>query len=242
MYEPDAYGRGLTTETLDPQRYDALSLEPDECAEIILGLIKAGARVLDVGCGTGVIGSLLRDRLQAEVVGIEPDPERSLRARERGLEVHCASLAEAMTPDLGLFDVVLFADVLEHLPDPATALCYAKRCLRADGYVVASVPNVAHWTVRCALLRGRFDYEPTGIMDATHLRWFTAKTLKQMFEAAGFDLAEHRISLLLEAYQWWRPWYWLPARWRPWVVRAAARRWPNLFAYQHIVKAVPKRS
>jgi len=240
MLEPDAYGQGLLTETLDPRRYDASSLRPGECEDIILGLVARGARVLDVGCGTGFMATLLRERRQAEVVGIEPQEERVCQARERGVQVHHLSFTEALKSQFGLFDVVLFADVLEHLPDPGAALSYAKQYLRMEGCVIASVPNVAHWTVRRALLRGRFDYEPTGIMDATHLRWFTAKTLKQLFEANGFELVEHKISLLLEGYQWWSPWHRLPPRWRRRLIRAAAKRWPNLFAYQYIVKAIPK--
>lgn len=67
-----------------------------------------------------------------------------------------------------------------------------KNSLAPDGRVLASIPNVAHWTVRAQLLFGNFNYKPTGIMDATHLRWFTRRSVRRLFEAAGYEVEDIR--------------------------------------------------
>jgi methionine biosynthesis protein MetW len=204
---PDASARGFLREAVDPQRYDSHQHPPNECAELILGMVAERARVLDVGCGSGGLAALLQARRQAQVIGVEPEPARAQQARALGLEVHQGGLTAELCQRLGQFDVVLFADVLEHVPDPLALLQLSKRLLRPGGYVVLSVPNVAHWSIRLNLLRGRFDYAPVGIMDATHLRWFTARSLAQLLTAADFELAIRALSTGLDCYAYWRPWY-----------------------------------
>src|SRR5262245_42234591 len=83
------------------------------------------------------------------------------------------SVSEEFLREHGRFDTIVLADVIEHLPDPAEMVSLLKQGLVPDGSIVASVPNVAHWFVRIDLLRGSFNYQEMGIMDATHLRWFT---------------------------------------------------------------------
>jgi len=140
---------------------------------------------------------------------------------------------------LGRFDVVLFADVLEHMPDPLSTLRLSRDLLKARGCLIASIPNVAHWTVRLNLLRGRFDYDVSGIMDATHLRWFTAKGVKQIFSRAGYDLVELRAAAGVWMPEYHRrPWSLLSARLRNVVIRRATLYFPALFGCQYVVKAV----
>jgi SAM-dependent methyltransferase len=93
------------------------------------------------------------------------------------------------------FDVVVFGDVLEHLRDPLTVLRQARPLLRPGGYVVISTPNIAHGDVRLALLAGRFNYTKVGILDDTHLRFFTRDSLVQFLHDSGFVLAELRRSI-----------------------------------------------
>jgi hypothetical protein len=122
--------------------------------------------------------------------------------------------------------------------DPYQALQDARPWLRPGGCVVVSVPNLAHWTVRLSLLRGRFDYQPPGLMDATHLRWFTRATLRRLFAEAGYTASEfHGVpGLWLAEYRHgvWRclPW---SRRWR--VICWATRALPGLFAAQHVIRA-----
>jgi O-antigen biosynthesis protein len=90
------------------------------------------------------------------------------------------------------FDVIVFGDVLEHLKDPLRALRRFKPFLQTEGYVIASIPNIAHGSVRLALMQGRFRYRSLGLLDDTHLRFFTRETVEQLFKDAGFLIADLR--------------------------------------------------
>ncbi|MFZ0738923.1 MAG: methyltransferase domain-containing protein [Candidatus Acidiferrales bacterium] len=236
---PDENAAGFVRGAPDPLRYEGHIMDPDEVAGIIAGMIPEGARVLDVGCGTGSMDEILVDACRAEIVGIEPDPTRAARARSRGFEVHVGYLSKGLIGEIGSFDVVLFADVLEHLPNPQAMLLLARESLKPRGSVIVSVPNVAHWSVRVDLLRGRFEYQDCGIRDATHLRWFTAASAKSLLAFSGFKVTEYRgaANPRLADNVLRRPLRWLPANHRKHFLRLACRSWPGLFAVQHVVKA-----
>jgi len=230
---------GLTSAPVDPLRYDGHTADESESTGIICRFVPDGARVLDVGCGTGSMSKLVRDLRHATVIGIEPNPERAGLARQRGIDVHVGVLNAQTSATLGDFDAVVFADVLEHLEDPAATLRTARSVLRRGGVVVASVPNVAHWTVRWNLLLGRFDYQPVGIMDATHLRWFTRRSIHSLFGAAGFTVQTYTVSagMWMPEYNTRAPWRWMAPDSRNRAIIAGVRRWPGLFGCQHVVRA-----
>jgi SAM-dependent methyltransferase len=240
VWTPDDSSLGFLTKPADPLRYDGQPNEPDEVAGVLSSLIPRGSRVLDVGCGTGSVSAHVAANTGAQIVGVEPDPTRAARARARGFDVHAELLTEALVRRLGLFDVVMFADVLEHLPDPLALLRVATTVLVPGGGIVASVPNVAHWSVRTDLLRGRFQYRETGIMDATHLRWFTHDGIALLFKAAGFRIERERVThgvdLHCYAERW--PWRRMSRERRVVWVRRAAQRWPRLFGCQLVVRGV----
>jgi GT2 family glycosyltransferase/2-polyprenyl-3-methyl-5-hydroxy-6-metoxy-1,4-benzoquinol methylase len=158
----------------------------------VLALIPESARrVLDVGCGAGRLGEALKRRQPVEVVGIEFVEEAARAARERldqvlvgdmeELEIHFAS---------GSFDAVVCADVLEHLRDPGRFLRRARDWLTPDGRLIASIPNVRHHSVVRGLLEGNWTYEPAGLLDRDHLRFFTRREIEKMFYRAGFTISE----------------------------------------------------
>jgi 2-polyprenyl-3-methyl-5-hydroxy-6-metoxy-1,4-benzoquinol methylase len=153
-----------------------------------------GARVLDVGAGEGAFAEDLQRR-GCKVVALEVDPGRAEAARARGLEVAVKDMETADLSDLGKFDVIVCADVLEHLTDPAAALARLKAALAPGGRILASIPNVAHYGVRLRLLAGRFEYTETGILDRTHLRFFTRASAKRLFEDAGFEVVHESITV-----------------------------------------------
>jgi GT2 family glycosyltransferase/2-polyprenyl-3-methyl-5-hydroxy-6-metoxy-1,4-benzoquinol methylase len=154
----------------------------------VAALVPAGARrVLDVGCGRGALGKLLKaSRPGLEVRGIEPNAEAAARARGV-LDDVLVGFAESPLPEgWPRPDCVIFADVLEHLVDPWSVLRRYREVLEPGGSLVVSVPNVAHRSVLGPLMRGRWDYVPAGVLDRTHLRFFTRGTAVEMLEGAGF--------------------------------------------------------
>ena len=177
-------------------KYD-IDLDPNDANTshgVIVDLVGTGKRVLDVGCSTGYLSRLLKERGNG-VVGIEIDPEAAAQA-EPWLEQTVVGDLEQLDliESLGAarFDVIVFADVLEHLADPLRVLRQAAPLLQPGGSVIVSIPNVAHAAVRLALLEGRFDYRPLGLLDDTHLRFFTRTTLEDLLRASGLVAVERR--------------------------------------------------
>lgn len=240
VLSPDQNAAGFLQDAPDPLRYEGdRPFDADEVTGIVADMIPSGARVLDVGCGSGLLGRMFADKCHAEVVGIEPDPVRAERAMARGLEVHVGYLTPDIIPEIGSFDIVLFADVLEHLPNPQALLLVSRGALKQQGAVIVSVPNVAHWSVRLSLLCGRFQHQEWGIMDATHLRWFTAESIRSLIDSSGFKVVGYRATAGrgLSDNDGRVPLRWLPANYRTRFLRVASRRWPTLFGAQHVLKA-----
>ncbi|MDB5099860.1 MAG: methyltransferase protein [Cyanobacteria bacterium RYN_339] len=154
--------------------------------------VPPGSRVLELGCASGYVSKLLVERLGCTVTGVELLEEYAALAR-----AHCAEVLVGNLDQLDLtqalagrqFDVVLAGDVLEHLLDPRRTLTQARALLAPGGRVVATIPNIAHGDVRLALLAGRFDYRRLGLLDETHVRFFTHSTVRQLFEQAGLAVA-----------------------------------------------------
>jgi 2-polyprenyl-3-methyl-5-hydroxy-6-metoxy-1,4-benzoquinol methylase len=159
---------------------------------LIVGSVGRGKRVLDVGASTGFLAEVLTGR-GCSVTGIEIDPDAARQAEEFCERVIVGNVEELdLDAEIGAetFDVLVFGDVLEHLKDPQRALERFKPFLDPGGHVVASIPNIAHGSVRLALLQGKFRYRPLGLLDNTHLRFFTRESVEEMFGAAGFLISE----------------------------------------------------
>lgn len=156
----------------------------------VLDLVPSTARaILDVGCGAGLLGEQLRARQPCEVWGIECEAEaaRAARARlDRVIDTPLLTAAAALPR--AHFDTLIAADVLEHMPDPLAALRALVPSLSADATVVISLPNVQHHSVVRELLRGQFTYRPYGILDQTHLRFFTRASIVDLVRRAGLTI------------------------------------------------------
>jgi SAM-dependent methyltransferase len=145
-------------------------------------------RILEVGCGEGRLGHLLKSRLPGrEVYGVERESGVAAAAASNLDRVFAIDVEREDVPlEAGSLDVLLYGDVLEHLVDPQSVLRRHRRLLRPGGIVLASIPNVQHHSILTALLRGDFQYESAGLLDATHLRFFTWSTVFKLFLDAGF--------------------------------------------------------
>lgn len=173
------------------------------------------------------------------VTAIERDVESGHAARqvcERVLiaDVEEIDLAQALSAES--FDIVLLGDVIEHLRHPERLLGKLHRLLTAHGSLVVSLPNVAHASLRLSLLQGRFEYGPWGLLDSTHLHFFTRASMSGMFARAGWVITETR-DVQLEPLSW-------ELKWEPREISASTLRRMSrdvdAFAYQFVFRAVPE--
>jgi 2-polyprenyl-3-methyl-5-hydroxy-6-metoxy-1,4-benzoquinol methylase len=171
----------------DPQYHDNPRVE-------IAGFIQEGPRlVLDVGCGGGATGRIIKQKFPgARVVGIESNPRAAERAQEFLDDVICAPIDTAQVLERlkgARADLVLLLDVLEHLYDPWRSLLRVREWLAPGTRVLASVPNVRNLVTLDSLAAGRWEYEPNGVLDITHLRFFTRASLRELFEETGYTIS-----------------------------------------------------
>lgn len=162
----------------------------------LVGLLRTteASAILELGCGAGGTGrSALQAGKAGRYVGIELSESAANAARQHLSEVIVGNVEQL---DLARFDAsfdaLIVSEVLEHLIDPWGALERLVRCVKPGGEIYASSPNVAQWQLILNLIGGRFDYEASGVMDRTHLRWFTPQTYRQMFEDAGVHVEDVR--------------------------------------------------
>jgi SAM-dependent methyltransferase len=149
------------------------------------------SNVLDVGCADGTTGALIKSRYPGcRVVGVERDLDAARQAEQKLDRVVTGDLNQLPLPfSPGEFDYVLLGDVLEHLVDPWRVLRELGSLARREGYVIATIPNVRNWrVVRDLALRGRWEYQREGILDRTHLRFFTRRGVADLFEGAGLSI------------------------------------------------------
>lgn len=156
----------------------------------IARIIPVGSSILDVGAGNGVLARLLAFQGRDCVIdGVEPDPVAQKAARFHYRSLFCGTVDEFVSAgrdrDCVKYDFIVMADVLEHIANPMPTLLQLKQLLVPQGKLIISTPNVAFASVRLALMNGQFDYVDSGILERTHLRFYTLKSLRELFDAAG---------------------------------------------------------
>jgi 2-polyprenyl-3-methyl-5-hydroxy-6-metoxy-1,4-benzoquinol methylase len=157
----------------------------------MLGYIPKNAKcVLDVGCGSGSFGELMKSLSKVEIWGIEIAEDV---AKEAMAKIDRVIIADVEKDNLNLlkdyFDCIVFNDVLEHLCNPWNVLVRCKAFLKKAGYIVASVPNIRYYPhIRSLLVEKNWEYEDEGILDKTHLRFFTERSIKDMFLKCGYSI------------------------------------------------------
>lgn len=199
-------------------------------ARAVLDIAPPGGRVFEGGVSSGYFASVLT-KAGLRVDGHELDAVAAERAGMVCEHVYVGDLQHFDADELeGMYDVLLFGDTLEHLADPVAVLRRLSKHLAPRGTLIVSVPNVANWAIRLMLLAGRFRYTDRGILDRTHLRFYTRATLVEMIETAGF-----RVRTVVGTIP-------VPGVRSEGLGRLAHRLGnlrPSLFAYSIIVTATP---
>ena len=172
-------------------KYDfKLNMDSDNSLSIILGGIQPDSWVLEFGPAMGRMTKYLKENLSCHVVIVEIDQEgyqSAIQYAEDGMCGDAETLEWKERFQLYKFDYIIFADILEHLRNPQMVLAAATDMLVDHGQIALSVPNIAHNSIMVQLYRGRFDYHDVGLLDNTHIHFFTYDTLKDMLDACGLD-------------------------------------------------------
>jgi 2-polyprenyl-3-methyl-5-hydroxy-6-metoxy-1,4-benzoquinol methylase len=204
-----------------------------------LKLLPKGSIVLDVGTATGTIGRYSSD-LGLYLKGVEPNIQWAMAASGHYDELVACTVEEAENDYISGADVVVLADVLEHLENPNNVLKRLVGLQKADCGFIISVPNIANIWIRLNLLIGKFDYTDRGILDRTHLHFYTRKTFRELLEHCGLDVKSidvtpipiNIISPFFQLHPFGRFVHFLLAK----ITEIS----PTLFGYQFVALAVPK--
>jgi 2-polyprenyl-3-methyl-5-hydroxy-6-metoxy-1,4-benzoquinol methylase len=198
-----------------------------------------GLRLLDLGAAGGQLGREVRDRC-AYLAGVEADSGIPAAAREGYDDWRaCDALSAGEWPQP--FDVVVCADVLEHIASPESLLAKVRNWLRSEGLLLVSLPNIANISIRAALLLGQFSYTERGILDRTHLSFYTRASARRLLERGGFRVRAVEATAMPYELA-------VPALGRSALLRAplrafarlSARAWPTMFGYQFLFEAEKK--
>lgn len=162
--------------------------------DLINFVSKGNNRILDIGCGDGNTGKSLKDQGKAvEVVGIEKVSEIAQIAETKIDKVICANVETIELPfSEGYFEYIIMGDMIEHLYDPWLLIRKLRPYLKKEGYILASIPNIRNWRIiKDLVLKGEWNYSSKGLLDDTHLRFFTKKSILKLFSSKDFLV--HRI-------------------------------------------------
>src|SRR5271157_5895212 len=180
--------KGLDVEVKKPEYEVSESYFQNHRPEMLRFVPPGASAVLDIGCGAGAFAQMLKSERKAEVWGLELVADV---AQEAARKLDRVIIGDIEVDDIALpdeyFDCIICNDVLEHLVDPWRVLRWLRHKLKADGKIVASVPNVRFFPVlKELLLHKRWEYKSQGVLDRSHLRFFTMVAVRDMFESSGY--------------------------------------------------------
>ena len=203
----------------------------------IFELINDDLSILDIGCHTGTLGRALKKRGN-RIWGVEINSDAAEKAKQFYEKIIVGDIEDddlwnAITQR---FNVIIFLDVLEHLVDPWRVLIKSKNVLKSKGFILISIPNVAFYAVRRGLLFGKFNYQPSGILDKSHLRFFTFQSAQRLIQDCGYEIKEWYVTLSELPFEYKVPFLKkLYNAFKPLL----SKRFPNLFGAVIFFKAIP---
>lgn len=199
--------------------------------------------LLDIGCGAGDNAVLVKFAYsECNIYGITHSVPEAELTRNRMVRCWVFDIEHEFPADLEdqLFDCLIFSHVLEHLRDPAEVLARFSRLLRRGGQVLIAVPNVLSWRMRLQFLSGNFTYESAGVLDDTHLRFFTFFSADRYLLSRCPDLEVSSKTVSGSVPLWWLRRHVFPQAWSESIDQWGCRHWPNLFGGQVLIKAVKR--
>jgi 2-polyprenyl-3-methyl-5-hydroxy-6-metoxy-1,4-benzoquinol methylase len=205
----------------------------------VVRLVGKDKRVLEIGCGPGSITRILAENNACKVTGVELDPQAIKMVTPYCVKVIQADLNSSEWPrlldDSEKFDVVVAADVLEHLYDPWSSLQRMVTLINDNGYIVISLPHIGHAAVLSCLINGDFEYRDWGLLDRTHIRFFGLKNIENLFAQAGLKIIEARyVTKLPEETEFAATWAKISSSEQKVLMNSKYAQ-----IYQVVVKAVP---
>lgn len=218
-------------------KYDSFNSNNFHVHKLVFDRIRPGSKVLDIGCATGFFAQALLSK-QCVTTGVDFDIQALKKAAKYCDKTYVCDLEKVTSLPVPKksFDYILLMDVIEHLTKPDMLLGMLKDYLNVGGKIILSVPNIGHASIRWMLLLGKFDYTTTGIMDQTHVHFYTKASLEKRFKDNGFKNFEivptngmSKVPFLYKITDR------LPAIWQYKIASA----WPTLFAYQFVAVISP---
>ena len=201
-----------------PGKFDPKKLAPDNIDRLSTGLVAPQSKLLELGAATGFMSRYFGRQLNCRVTSVDINPETKADIIGDISDPKTWEKIKRQAP----FDLVFASAILEHLPRPEATLQLIKAVLKPDGELIVTLPNAAHWRQRLNLLMGRWDYEDYGLLDRTHLRFYTYFTGQKLISDAGFTLKQ----VLIDPAGGMKYFNWL------------VRHFPNLYAHQICIYAV----
>ncbi len=180
------------------ENYNPVESNPSSIDSISTGMVPSGTKILDIGCATGYMAEYLQEYKNCTVVGVENNQEQAQLAQKMCSVVFVGSIE---SPEVqfqidqyvrkeSLFNCVYMSEVIEHLVDPWKILAVLQRWLRRDGCLIITTCNIANWRMRKELMKGKWAYQEYGVLDKTHLRFFTYETFRQMLLDSDYQIIE----------------------------------------------------
>lgn len=224
-----------------PHKYKyTVDLESNTAPANIAKMAGQNKSILEIGCGPGSITKILKEKNQCDIVGIEIDEEAINIAKYFCSEIIKADLNNKEWPILlgesRRFDVVVAADVLEHLYNPWQTLKIMSTLINSNGYILISLPHTAHAAISACLFKGTIDYKNWGLLDKTHIRFFGLKNIEDLIREADLKIVDYKyIRKTPEETEFALTWALLPSH-----VKKVLSEPPHSDIYQVVIKAIPK--
>lgn len=212
--------------------YKKFNFNQFETHKLVYDLIHPHQNILDLGCATGYFAKELKKK-KCRIWGVEKNPKAAEIAKQYCEYVYTTDLENEKSVFFrkSFFDIVLLLDVIEHLTQPEVVLKLAKKHLRPKGQIIISTPNIAHASMRYQLLKGSFKYKIEGILDMTHLHFYTRETFKQFLAENDLALRQIIYSNGMTKVPFFSK---ITDRLSPKMQHRIVQTWPTLFAYQFI--------